>query len=839
MAVAVLTRRPAYNLSPMTSVAARGAGIPASAGLIAITGGLLVLVGWVFQIETLTQPMASAASMAPVTAAAFIAIGASLWLFSRGGFQTLAAGLGALVSVTALTSLLLLVFGQPFGFNRLWLSSTDPVSNMSPLSAVALLSVGIAIAISRRPKLAWIAQLLTLWALLTATIVSIGYLYRVSNLVGGGGYTTVAPHTALLLFVVCAGVLFLQPSYGVMAVYTSDTLGGKMARQILPATILIPIFLGWLRLEGERAGLYDPRVGPPLLIVGTMILVSIVVWLNARTIATVDSKRQDLAEALRRSNESLEARVVEKTAQLAESRAVAAESAEMFFQLFEFAPDALIAVDSRGNIDRTNIRALELFGYERKDLLGRPVEILIPDRFATKHLAHRLEFLRSPHPKTMGSEMEIAAKRTDGTEFPVEIVLSPASSPHGPLVLAVIHDLTERRRTEALTRAAEERLQTGQRMEALGQLAGGVAHDFNNMMTVVTGYSELLLAQTPREHHTRKPLEEIKKAGDRCANLTGHLLAFSRRQVLTPTVIDLGSIVTDLNEMMPVLLGENIQVHVSIDPGLWHVRADQAQIEQVIVNLVVNARDAMPKGGKLGIAAWNREVDARAATAHPELNAGSYVVVSVADSGHGMDEQTKARVFDPFFTTKPVGQGSGLGLSTAYGFIKQSGGHIYLESQVGSGTTVHVYLPRADAAAEASATSRARLPAGGSETVLLVEDEVSVRSFVRDVLGRAGYRLLEADDGQSALQMAAKFNGPIHLLVSDVVMPGMNGGDLAEAVMAERPRTKTLLISGYVQQLVDEVAVTKEGVGFLRKPFSANDLLTRVREILDDARDTA
>jgi CheY-like chemotaxis protein len=372
-------------------------------------------------------------------------------------------------------------------------------------------------------------------------------------------------------------------------------------------------------------------------------------------------------------------------------------------------------------------------------------------------------------------------------------------------------------------------------MEALGQLAGGVAHDFNNMMTVVTGYSELLLARTPDDHPSRKPLEEIKKAGDRCANLTGHLLAFSRRQVLTPTVLDLGSIVSDLNQMMPVLLGENIAVHLSIDPNLWPVRTDQAQIEQVIVNLVVNARDAMHmhKGGKLAIAAWNREVDAKAASGHPDLLPGSYVVISVADTGEGMDEHTRARAFDPFFTTKPIGQGSGLGLSTAYGFIQQSGGHIFLESAVGSGTTVHVYLPRAESIAPVG-TSILEGPApGGSETILLAEDEESVRSFARVVLGQAGYRLLEASDGRSALSIASAFNGPIHLLISDVVMPGMNGADLADTLAATRPRTRTLLISGYVQQIVDELAVTRSGVAFLRKPFTAHDLLTRVREILD------
>ena len=833
MSLAILDERPAYNASPMTIVRRPGAGIPGTAASLAVAGGLLVLAGWAFDIQFLKQPTDVATTMKPATATALVAIGLSLWLQARTRYSNVAAFVGGLVAVLGAVSFGDLVFGGHFAFDRPWLASSDPVSRMSPLTAFDLTALGLALAVSARPSRAWLAQILSVLAMLVATIVAIGYVYRLSNLVGLGGYTTMAPHTDLLLLVASLGILFLHPDHGLMAVYTSDSLGGKTARRILPATIAIPIGLGWLRLQGERHGWYDPRVGPPMLIVGTMILLSIVVWLNARMIAKVDAKRQDFEEELRRTNESLEGRVAEKTAQLAESRAVAAESAEMFFQLFEFAPDALVAVDADGRIDRTNIRAIELFGYGRGELVGRPVDVLVPDRFKKDRSSDWAAFIRAPHAKTMGADLELTGKRKDGSEFPVEIVLSPASSPHGPLGLAVIRDLTERRRTEALTREAEERIQTGQRMEALGQLAGGVAHDFNNMMTVVTGYSELLLARTSDDDPSHKPLQEIKKAGDRCANLTGHLLAFSRRQVLQPAIVDLGSIVADLNEMMPVLLGEAIAVTVTVATDLWQVRTDQAQIEQVIVNLVVNARDAMAGDGRLTITVRNRVIDQSAAEAYPEIVAGEYVVLSVADTGHGMDEQTRARVFDPFFTTKPVGQGSGLGLSTAYGFIKQSGGYIHLESELNRGTTVHVFLPRAASPASSAAVPKARTMPGGDETILLTEDEKSVRAFLRDVLGQAGYQLLEATDGLSAIALAERHQGPIHLLISDIVMPGMNGGELADALTATRPETRLLLISGYAQHFVVEHTATQTGAPFLLKPFTADELLSRVREILD------
>jgi CheY-like chemotaxis protein len=310
------------------------------------------------------------------------------------------------------------------------------------------------------------------------------------------------------------------------------------------------------------------------------------------------------------------------------------------------------------------------------------------------------------------------------------------------------------------------------------------------------------------------------------------LLAFSRRQVLVPLILDLGGIIHDLGEMMPILLGEHIVVSIKSDPSVWPVRADRAQIEQVIVNLIVNARDAMPDGGKLTLSVRNVTTQADDLS-HPELGSGSFVMISVRDTGHGMDEDTRARVFDPFFTTKPVGQGSGLGLSTAYGFIKQSGGYIQVESAPSQGTTVEVYLPRADGEIAETPASAVRGAPGGHETILIAEDEASVRALLREVLGRAGYQLLEADSGPEAMDVAASHQGTIHLLVADVVMPVMSGSELAEWLEPIRPDLRVLLISGYAQSLSIDEAERSSRFAFLQKPFTPDELLSRIRALLD------
>lgn len=386
-----------------------------------------------------------------------------------------------------------------------------------------------------------------------------------------------------------------------------------------------------------------------------------------------------------------------------------------------------------------------------------------------------------------------------------------------------------RRREEAAHQ--EERHRAGQRFEALGKLAGSIAHDVNNMMTVVSGYSTVMLQNLEPDDPLRPAATEIKKAGDRCIALTRRLLAFSRRQVLVPSVLNLGEMLSDLSGMLPMIVGDHIRVVATATPGLWHVRADPAQLEQVIVNLAVNARDAMPDGGTLSIETTNLVVSPGSTFDRLGAERGDYVAMSVADTGVGMDAATLAQAFDPFFTTKPVGEGTGLGLSTVYGVIRQSGGHVYAKSTPGRGTTIHILLPRVEAATDIP--EQALSGPTGTGTVLVVEDDEGVREFLAVVLERAGYTVLLASDGEQALTSGD--DARVDLLISDVVMHGISGKELAVRVRQRRPDLPVLLISGYPRaDLRLEI-----GDEFLQKPFGPELLLTRVRRILDNARQSA
>lgn len=380
----------------------------------------------------------------------------------------------------------------------------------------------------------------------------------------------------------------------------------------------------------------------------------------------------------------------------------------------------------------------------------------------------------------------------------------------------------------------EAQLRQSHKMEAVGQLAGGVAHDFNNIVAVIMLQSELLLTQLDLNDTSRRRVEEIRKASHRAASLTQQLLAFSRKQVLQPKVLDLNAIVSDVDRMLRRLIGEHIEFLTAPEAGLGQVKADRSQIEQVVMNLAINARDAMPKGGKLVIQTANVELDGNYAARHISVEPGPYVMLAVSDTGTGIDAQTQARIFEPFFTTKEQGKGTGLGLSTVYGIVKQSGGHIWVYSEEGWGTTFKVYLPRLDQAIESDLPGerQAALPQG-SETILLVEDEEMIRKSAREILEVNGYRVLEASGGGEALMICRGYKDPIQLLMTDVVMPQMNGRELAERLAALRPELKVLYMSGYTDDAIVHHGVLDEGIAFLEKPFTAKALTHKVRELLD------
>ena len=413
-----------------------------------------------------------------------------------------------------------------------------------------------------------------------------------------------------------------------------------------------------------------------------------------------------------------------------------------------------------------------------------------------------------------------------GEEFEVEAILREVSYGGRPAVLAVLIDVSQKR-------LLEEQLRQAQKMEAVGMLAGGIAHDFNNLLTIITGYSQLVLNALPPRDGNRGAVEQIMKAGERAAALTRQLLSFSRRQVMQPKVLDANQLVGGLGVMLRRLIGEDIDLRLVLGPELGRVNADPGQLEQVIMNLTVNARDAMPQGGTLTIETSNVELDDNYVRTHISVRPGPYVLLAISDTGTGMDPQTRSRLFEPFFTTKGQGRGTGLGLSIVFGIVKQSGGNIEIYSEPGRGTSVKVYLPRVDNAASLEPEQTAGATDRGSETILLVEDEEMVRKLVRDTLERHGYRVLDAPGPVEAQKIIQSFKSPIHLMITDVVMPKMGGRELAERVAVQRPDMKVLYMSGYTDNAVVNSGVLGHEMPFLQKPFSPLVLARKVRELLE------
>jgi signal transduction histidine kinase/CheY-like chemotaxis protein len=391
-----------------------------------------------------------------------------------------------------------------------------------------------------------------------------------------------------------------------------------------------------------------------------------------------------------------------------------------------------------------------------------------------------------------------------------------------------------RKQTKEL-HGAEEKLRQAQKMEGIGRLAGGVAHDFNNLLTIIGGYSDLVLVELDSGHPLQLPLGEIKSAADRAASLTRQLLAFSRKQLLAPKLLNLNTIVGDMNRMLQRLIGEDIMLATHLEPCLAPVHADPGQIEQVIMNLAINARDAMPRGGKLTIETRNVRLQALdGIRPEGELKTGCYALLAITDTGIGMDDEVKAHIFEPFFTTKEVGKGTGLGLATVYGIVKQSGGAVTVYSERGYGTTFKIYLPRVlEDAERARGSAPGTEPQRGAETILLVEDEEKLRALAQRILRSSGYHVLEARDGQEALEVAHRYENRIDLLLTDVVMPHLSGRRLAECLLPVRPEVKSLYMSGYTDDAVIRHGILDAETAFIQKPFSPHALLTKVREVLD------
>ena len=500
-------------------------------------------------------------------------------------------------------------------------------------------------------------------------------------------------------------------------------------------------------------------------------------------------------------------------------------SEQMVVALLESASQAIVSIDRSGRIVLANRRTEEMFGYTREELSGANIEILLPESRRSVHRQEREEYFHRPRVRPMGIGMDLAGRRKDGTEFPVEVSLSNIETEQGLFAIAFVSDISQRK-------ALESQLLQAQKMEAVGRLAGGVAHDFNNMLTVIAGYNRMILEELPPMDPLRAYADEILKAAERAGALTNQLLAFSRRQIIQPRVMNVNAVVGQTEKMLHRLLGEDIQLVFDLKAEAGNIRADPNQIVQAIVNLAVNARDAMPTGGRIAVETANVHLDETYVRTHVGVLPGEFVMIAMTDTGHGMDPDTRQHIFEPFFTTKEQGKGTGLGLATVYGMVKQAGGDIWVYSELGKGTTFKLYFPRVREAVSESGLTAADSRAPGGEVVLVVEDENAVRDLTIKMLKQLGYVVLAAASGAEALEISASYPDRISALITDVVMPQMSGRQVADALLAARPDMKVLYLSGYTESTVIHHGVLDSAVDFLAKPFSREALGQKVREIL-------
>jgi PAS domain S-box-containing protein len=602
------------------------------------------------------------------------------------------------------------------------------------------------------------------------------------------------------------GSMLAHPDGPLSGLMLSESVGGLMVRRVLPFTIGIPFVLGWLELKGEQAGLYEQNLGVALHVVASIVFIAIVIGWHGAALERIDRERLEATREMRRAFEALGRRE------------------RHFRSLIENAQDIITIIDLEGTVRFQSPAAERILGRPPGEFVDKSAfDFLHPDDVprAQAAIRHAIESPESPQ------TWLFRFRHANGSWRTMEGIGKLLPGEGSPQIVVNSRDVTD-------SRALEEQLRQAQKMEAVGRLAGGIAHDFNNLLTAIMGYTELATERLKPEDPTRMELSEIEKAAQRAADLTRQLLAFSRKQVLQPRVVNLNQVVSDTDKMLRRLIGEDIELVTSLKERLSSVRADTGQIEQVLLNLAINSRDAMPRGGKLMIETSEVELDETYSEFHFDVPPGRYVLVAVSDTGTGMDAKTLSHVFEPFFTTKAVGKGTGLGLSTVYGVVKQSGGHVTAYSEPGVGTTFKIYLPRVeDLPEEARGSPRQPRQAGGTETILVVEDEEAVRRLACRSLESHGYKVLPAAGASEALLVCEKHAGEIHLMFTDVVMPLLSGRELAQRVAALRPRMKVLFMSGYTDDAIVQHGVLDADTPFLQKPFTPRSLAQKVREVLD------
>ncbi len=932
-------------------------------GLLVLSTGAIVMLGWLFDVAFLKRLHPSLASMKANTALCFMMTSAALLALDlhrrrnvprhRWAARALS---GATIGVAGL-SLLEYATGR-LGIDELLFvdhgGGATP-GRMSIATATCFVLLGFALILdSARGRFRY-ASPLALTTGLAALLALLGYAYGVNGLYAVSAFASVALHTAVAFAILSIAILFARPEVGLMRPVTSDGPGGVLARTMLPMAIVFPAVIGWLRLEGQRAGLYGTEFGLALFAVANIVCFSALIGWTAGALYRADLARRGaeddlreretelattldsigdgviatdasgritrmnpiaegltgwrladaagrhLQEVFRITNEdtqepvenpvtrvlrdgivvglanhtSLTSRrgtslpIADSGAPIRDvdgsirgvvmvfrdmtqerSAAKALESSHARFgALYDSGVIGILVGSETGGISDANGAFLRIVGYSREDLETKKLgwSDLTPDDWSDQttvalgELATR-GFTNAWEKELLckdGSRVQVlvgmaAVDERDNICFVADLTaLRRAEDARARLEVEAARQTVGRARAEEALRQTEEQLRQAQKMEAVGRLAGGVAHDFNNILSVILSLSDVMLSELDPSQPMREDIEEIRKAGARAADLTRQLLMFSRQQVLEPKVLDMNELIANMEKMIRRLVGEDVELTVARGPSTGKVRVDAGSMEQVVMNLAVNARDAMPTGGKLMIETRCVVLDEAYARDHLGTRPGPHLLLAVSDSGTGMDRATQARIFEPFFTTKERGKGTGLGLSTVFGIVQQSGGSIWVYSEPGAGTTFKVYLPLVEATLDEMPKALPPAMLRGSETVLLVEDEDQVRAVAKTILKRQGYRILEARNAGEALLLCEKHAGKIDLLLSDVVMPKMSGPELARRLGAGHPQMKILCMSGYTDDAVAMHGGLGPGIAFLQKPITPDSLTRKVREVLD------
>lgn len=823
--------------------------VPIVFAAVVLTLGLCALGGWLAGNKPLQTGSgdSGAVPMNPTTALTFIMGAVALVLLQS---RPLAVRLGrwaaAAVAFVGIVKLADYALGLNSQIDRLLFVERLGDNHMAPNTAAGFVLVGLAMMLRDVPWRGrrFAGELLAAAAAILSFLCLVGYLLAARAMYGVGGHIPMAANTALAFEVLSLGILLSRPERGLIAVLRSARVGGAAARRLLPVAVVLPVVLGWFCEMGRARGLYDAAFAAALMVTVCAVLFSGAICWTAFALNKVDRARQRAERQLRSACADLDQRVAQRTAELvAANHSLARRNQEidMFRLLVESVQDyAIIMLDPQGRVVSWNAGAQRIKGYTAQEILGRHYSVFFPSEADAQRAAATCLSVAAADGHSQDEGWRL---RQDGSQFWAHVVITAVSDAAGRLVGfgEVTRDLTERRAAELSARRAadelkqrEDQLRHAQKMEAVGTLAGGVAHEFNNLLQAMQAYTQFAMEGLPSEDPRYQDLEQVLSAAGRAAGLTRQLLGFGRRQALELANINPNQLVSDVVKLVRPLIGATISVEVGLDEGVGMIHADAGQFQQLLMNLCINARDAMPDGGTLLIKTDDVRLSQRYCDVHPDVEPGRYLALAVSDTGTGMPPDVVEHIFEPFYTTKEVGKGTGLGLSMVYGLVQQHHGAIRVYSEVGLGTTFRIYLPTVDAGESHPAADNLPARCGGTETILIADDEPQVHNVYMRVLRAAGYTLLSARDGREAWEMFQAHQDEIDLLLLDVMMPHMSGREVHRRIQDVRPRLPVIFSSGYDPETAHVRFAEDAGLPFLQKPFDPDRLLRAVRQVLDE-----